>query len=120
MGWVLTPRPAFLPPGMTRYPWYMKLGEPQRRSGGLRKISPSLGFDPLTVQSVARRYTYYAIPVHIFRRNLSELYIFNSLVTLFIVEWVFFSAADFKNFFSAVPVLLSRYYSKVRCFFVII
>ena len=45
-----------LPPGKTRYPMYRRLGGPQGRSGQVRKISPQLGFDPWTVQSVASRY----------------------------------------------------------------
>ena len=49
-----------LPPGKTRYPLYRRLGGPQGRSGQVRKISPSPGFDPRTVQSVASRYTDYA------------------------------------------------------------
>ena len=49
-----------LPPGNTRYPLYRRLGEPQGRSGQVRKISPPPGFDPRTVQPVASRYTYYA------------------------------------------------------------
>jgi hypothetical protein len=53
--------PAALPPGMTGYPLYRRLGGPQGRSGRLRKISPPSGF---AVQHVASRYTDYAIPVH--------------------------------------------------------
>jgi len=49
-----------LPPGMTRYPLYRRLGGPQGRSGQVRKISLPPGFDPRTVQSVASRYTDYA------------------------------------------------------------
>jgi hypothetical protein len=56
--------PAALPPRMTRYPLYRKLGRPQGRSGRVRKISPKPGFDPRTVQPVASRYTDYAIPAH--------------------------------------------------------
>ena len=37
---------------------------PQGRSGRVRKISSQLGFDPLTVMSVASRYTDSAIPAH--------------------------------------------------------
>jgi hypothetical protein len=46
---------AALSPGKTRYPlcW---LGGPQRRSGGVRKISPPPGFDPWTVQPIACTY----------------------------------------------------------------
>jgi hypothetical protein len=56
--------PAALPPGMTRYPLYRRLSEPHGRSGRVRKISPSPGFDPQTVQPIASRYTDYAIPAH--------------------------------------------------------
>ena len=51
--------PAALPPGKTRYLLYWRLGGPQGRSGQMRKISPPQGFDP---QTVASRYTDYAIP----------------------------------------------------------
>ena len=56
--------PAALPPGKARYPLYRRLGGPQGRSGQVRKISSSPGFDPRTVQTVASRYTDWAIPVH--------------------------------------------------------
>jgi hypothetical protein len=46
-----------LPPGKTRFPSYRRLGGPQGRSGQVGKISPPPGFDPLTAQSVASRYT---------------------------------------------------------------
>ena len=52
--------PAALPPGMTRYPLYRRLGRPQGRSGRVRKISPPPGFDPRTVKPIASRYTDYA------------------------------------------------------------
>ena len=53
--------PAALPPGTTRYAMCRRLDGPQSRSGQVRKISPSPIFDPQTVQSVASRYTDYAI-----------------------------------------------------------
>jgi hypothetical protein len=56
--------PAALPPGMTRYPLYRRLGRPQGRSGRVLKISFPPGFDPRTVQLVASRYTDYAISAH--------------------------------------------------------
>ena len=56
--------PAALPPGMTRYPLYRRLGWPQGHSERVLKISPPPGFDPRTVQLVASRYTDYAIPAH--------------------------------------------------------
>ena len=65
-GWVVnaTTRP-FYPPGKTRYPLYRRPGEPQDRSGRVRKISPLPGFDPRTVQPGASRCTDWAIPAHI-------------------------------------------------------
>jgi len=48
--------PAALPPGKTQCPLYMRLGEFQRRSGRVRKISPLLEFDPRNTQPVASRY----------------------------------------------------------------
>ena len=54
--------PAALPPGKTRYPLYVRLGGPQGRSVRVRKISLPPAFDPRTVQSVASRYTDWAIP----------------------------------------------------------
>ena len=50
---------ALYPPRKTRYPLCRRLGGPQGRSGQMRKISPPPGFDPLTIQSVASRYTDY-------------------------------------------------------------
>jgi len=48
---------ATLPPGKTRYLLYRRLGGPQSRSGRVRKISPPPpGFDPRTIQPVAKRY----------------------------------------------------------------
>jgi hypothetical protein len=55
---------APLPRGKTLYPLYRRLGKPQGRSGRLRKISPSLGFDPQTGQPVASCYTDWAISAH--------------------------------------------------------
>jgi hypothetical protein len=48
--------PAALPPGKTRYTLYRRLGGPQGRSGRLWKILPPPGFDPRTVQTVARTF----------------------------------------------------------------
>jgi hypothetical protein len=47
--------PVALPPGMTRYPLYRRLGRPQGRSGLVLKILPPPGFDPRTVQLVVNR-----------------------------------------------------------------
>ena len=41
-----------LPPRKTRYPLYRSMGGPQGRSGQVRKISPTPGFDPRIVQPV--------------------------------------------------------------------
>jgi len=56
--------PAALPPGRTRYPLNRRLGGPQARSRRVRKMSPTLGFDPWTVQPVASRYADWIIPAH--------------------------------------------------------
>jgi hypothetical protein len=49
--------PAALTLGKTRCPLYRRLGGPHGRSGRVRKISPTPGFDSRTVQPVVRRYT---------------------------------------------------------------
>jgi hypothetical protein len=56
--------PAALPPGMTRYPLYRRLGGPQGRSGQVLKILPPPELHPRTVQLVASRYTNWAFPAH--------------------------------------------------------
>ena len=56
--------PAALPPGKTRYPLYRRMGGHDGQSGQMREISPPPGFDPRTIQSVARRYTDWDIPAH--------------------------------------------------------
>ena len=58
---------AALPPGMTRYSLYRRLGGPQGQSGRVRKISPPPGFDPQTIQHVANRYTDWATPGYLDR-----------------------------------------------------
>ena len=52
----------FAPGKEIRDPLYRRTGEPQNRSGFVRKISPSPGFDPPTVEPVASRYTADAVP----------------------------------------------------------
>jgi hypothetical protein len=58
--------PAALPAGKSRYPLYRMLCGPHGQSGRVRTISPPPGFGPLTVQPVASRYNYLAIPVHMY------------------------------------------------------
>jgi hypothetical protein len=66
-GWS-TPRPGRFTPGKeNRYPLYKRLGGAQGRSKRVRKISPQPGFDPLTVQLVASRYTDYDEVVELIR-----------------------------------------------------
>jgi hypothetical protein len=56
-GW-LTGRPGHFTPGNeTRYPLHRRLGRPQGRSGRVREILPPPGFEPLTVEHIASRYT---------------------------------------------------------------
>ena len=62
----LAPRPGrFTSDQETRYPLHRRLGGPEGRSGRVRKISPTPGFDLRTVQPVASCYTDYATPAHI-------------------------------------------------------
>jgi hypothetical protein len=65
MGWMVnaTPRPLY-PEGKTRYLLCRRLGEPQGRSGRVRKISPPPGFNPRPFQTVESRYTDCAIPAN--------------------------------------------------------
>jgi hypothetical protein len=53
--------PAILSPEITRYALYRSLDAPQGRFGRVQKVSPLPGFDLRTVQSIASRYTDYAI-----------------------------------------------------------
>ena len=54
MGWVVnvTPRPLYHRERPVTHPLYIRLGGPLDRSGWVRKISPTPGFNPRTVQSV--------------------------------------------------------------------
>jgi len=54
--------PVALSPGKTMYPLYRRLDGSQGRSGRVRKISSSPGFDPRTVQPVVSHYTDCGIP----------------------------------------------------------
>ena len=83
-----------LPPGNTRYPLYRRLGDPQSRSGHLRKISPQPGFNPQTVQSVASCYTDYATrPTSITQRHfqMTQLARFRSL------EWLSWDGVGYQE-----------------------
>ena len=51
------PLPLPLARKETLYPCYRSLGGPQRWFGRSQKISPSQGFAPQTVRTVASRYT---------------------------------------------------------------
>jgi len=48
--------PADLPMEQIRYPLYRRLSGTEGRSGHVRKISPTPGFDSRTAQPVAIRY----------------------------------------------------------------
>ena len=52
-----------LPPGMTRYPFYRRLGGPQGRSGRAEKLVPT-GIRSRTVQPVAQSLYRLSYPVH--------------------------------------------------------
>jgi hypothetical protein len=60
----LTPRPGRFTPGKeTRCLLFKRLGGPEGRSGRVRKLTPSPGFDPRTDQPVWSRCTEYTFCV---------------------------------------------------------
>jgi hypothetical protein len=77
--------PAALPPGKNRYPLYRRLGGPQSRSGRVRKISPTPGFDLRTVQPVASRYTDWAIPAPYWRIYIYIYYVWTGCTNFMIL-----------------------------------
>ena len=56
--------PAALPPAMTWYPFYRRLGGPQGQSGRVQKTLPPPGFYLRTVQPIASRYIDWAITAY--------------------------------------------------------
>jgi len=65
MGWVSAPSTGkFIPVKETRYPFYMRLCEPQGRPGWMRQNLSPPGFDSRTIQPVVSLYTDYDIPAH--------------------------------------------------------
>jgi len=52
--WLITRSVRFIPGKRIRSPFYRKLGGPQGRSGGVRKISPLPEFNSKTVQPVVQ------------------------------------------------------------------
>ena len=76
--------PATLLPAKTRCPFYRRLGEPQDRSGRVRKISPPPGFDPRTVQLVASRDADCAIRTSIYIHVYIHIYTaYNWIILVF-------------------------------------
>jgi len=62
-----TPRLGRFTLGKDAVPIEQEAEGTEGRSGWVRTISPSSGFDPQTVRPVASRYTDYAIPAHLVR-----------------------------------------------------
>jgi hypothetical protein len=71
--------PAALTPEKSRYPLYRGLGRPQDRSGRVRKISLPPGFDPRTIQPIARRYTDCAIQIPILSQKNKIHFLYNPI-----------------------------------------
>ena len=94
----VTPRPLY--PKKDPYPLYRRLVVSQGSSGRVRKISPTQGFNPRTVQPVASRYTDWAIPAPRQNHISSNLYAcytisFPSLTKLCVLHnVVFFSSKN--------------------------
>jgi hypothetical protein len=72
---------VYLPPGITKYPLYRRLGGHQGRSRRWRKNSPPPCFEHRTDQPVANRYKDYALQAQTFRPTISSAYFpqYNSL-----------------------------------------
>ena len=62
----LTPNRGRFTPGKDAVPILRRLGGPQSRSGRVRKNSHTPGFEPMTVQPVASRYTDCVFPALLF------------------------------------------------------
>jgi hypothetical protein len=109
-GWS-TPHPDRFTPGkQTLFLLYRRLGGPQGRSGLVRKISPSPGFDLRTVQPVASRYTDWAIPAHYIHRlcGFQKLYTpYKCYVTLEI-KVIWYSVCGFIIFVFFLMLKLIR------------
>jgi len=82
-----------LPPGMTWYQLYRKLGGPQGQSGQVRKISPPLGFDPRTVPPIASHYTNYTTRPTIYTKaylnvkRALQAYIFPLIFSCYVLKY---------------------------------
>jgi hypothetical protein len=59
---------------MIRYPLYRRLGGPQGRSGQVRKILPTPGFDPRNVQLVSKRVSNLYITEYIVVFGVKDIY----------------------------------------------
>jgi hypothetical protein len=75
--------PDALPPGMTRYPLFRRLGEPRGWPG---RVHISC-FDPRTVHPVASCYTYYAIPARLVIPMRAAKHVSLSRLSLSVVEY---------------------------------
>jgi hypothetical protein len=99
----------FLPPGKTRYPLYRRLSGPPGRCGQVREISPSPGFDPRTVQPVASRYTYWAMPAH--QTHVGSIKSSKNKINLLVLQGLFESLnhADISQAQHGTPAVLLQH-----------
>ena len=90
-----------LSPGKTSYPLYRRLGGHQGRSGQVRKISHSPGFDPRTVQPVASRSADWAT------RPTLYFMVRNNLFMSFSFHF-FFHCPSLSSYYSTFPFICTN------------
>jgi hypothetical protein len=104
-----------LHPGKTRYQLYRRLGEPQGRSGQVRKISTLREFDPRIVQPIASLYTDYATR----STDVTVLFFIHSsnscaLYKIILVKLYQQIPGTFGNSYSCLKVLKESYKPKTN------
>jgi hypothetical protein len=98
----LTPRPGrFTPKKVTRYPFYRRRGDPQGRSGRVRKTSRPPGFYTRTIHYITCRYTDYTISAH------------NYKCLIYILSYLFYSLMSF-TFYACFPKIKSQSFNKTK------
>ena len=106
--WVFraTPRPLYVR-GLSQCPLYRRSDSSQGRSGRLRKISPSLWFDPRTFQFVASRYTACAILTHTLHPVLNlKLYRTKSSLSHDYVAWFLIRHSEKFTFIFFIIIII--------------
>jgi len=107
--------PAALPPGKTRYPMYRRLGDPQGRSGRVRKILPP----PTGIRSPGRpdrteslyRLSYRGPTGGILNKDFL-LYVYFMFILCLLYGYFMFTLCLFYVYFMSTVWLLYVYFSQ--------